>query len=236
MHRKELARICELRDPLHDPGSPNAYFLDFDNSIVTEPVKRKHFIDIEADLQGLDPVGWDWLKGEVAPLFEQRHPTRGWQAAFDKLNQAKAYNHLVQVGCTSVEFVPESAVHGQKTPDLQGSCGSTKILCEVKTINISDDEAVARNQIAARRIQGRLPDTFFQKLRSTLETAKKQMAIYYPSGDAKRLIYVIVNFDDNLNEYVGAYSEQLQLFVNGDPVPGIEIALDMKPAYYSATA
>ena len=236
MHRNELPRINEIRDLLRNPDSPDTYFQDFDNSIAANCVKRKHFIDIERDLRGLDNVAWNWLKSEVASMFQQRHPIRGWQAAFDKLNQAKAYNHLVRLGCADVKFVPESARSGQKTPDLAGFLGSTKVLCEVKTVNISDKEAVARNEMAGRGTQDRLPDVFFSKLRSTLETAKEQMVCYYPNDDAKRMAYIIVNFDDRLHQYVATYSEQLKSFVAAVPVPEIEIIFDVKPPFYSATA
>ncbi len=236
MHPNELPRISEIRDLLRNPAAPNAYFQDFDNSIATEPVKLKHFNDIESDLQGLDPDAWDCLKHEVAPLFEKKHRTRGWQAAFDKLNQAKAYNHLKRIGCTDVQFIPESPKTGQKTPDLKGWHGPTKVLCEVKTINISEDEARARFEMAAHSIQGRLPDAFFEKLRSTLKTAKKQMACYCSDDDTKRMVYVIVNFDDGLHEYVETYSEQLQSFVTEAAGPEVDIIFDVKPAFYSATA
>ena len=235
MHRTTLPRICELRDLLRNPDTPSAYFRDFDSSIATEPVKRKHFIHIEADLQGLAPDAWDYLKHEVAPLFEQKHPTRGWQAAFDKLNQAKAYIHLKRIGCTDVGFIPESPNLGQKTPDLKGQLGATKVLCEVKTINISEDEASARTEMVARSVQCRLPDAFFEKLRSTLKTAKEQMACYDPDDGNRRMVYVILNFDDALHEYVEAYSDQLQSFVSGAHDPEIDIIFDMKPAFYSAT-
>jgi hypothetical protein len=236
MHRTTLPRIFELRDLLRNPDTPSAYFRDFDSSIATEPVKRKHFIDIEADLQGLDPGAWDYLKHEVAPLFEQKDPARGWRAAFDKLNQAKAYIHLKRIGCTDVEFIPESPTRGQKTPDLKGQLGETKVLCEVKTINISQDEANARTAIVARSIQRHLSDAFFEKLRSTLKTAKDQMACYYPNDDARRMVYVIINFDDGLHEYVEAYSDQLRSFVSDSPEPGTDVIFDVKAAFYSATA
>lgn len=236
MHRKKLQRIYELWDLLQNPGSSHAYFQDFDHSIATQSVKRKHFIDIESDLQGLDPDAWNQLKGKVARLFERRDPTRGWQAAFDILNQAKAYNHLVGLGYTEVEFIPESNATGQKTPDLQARFGSTKVLCEVKTINVSDFELEARAQSIVRDTQVRLPDAFFQKLERTLRKAKEQMDSHYANDDAKKIAYVIVKFDDGLHEYVEGYLSQLRSFVETEPVPKCEVVFDIKPAFYSATA
>jgi hypothetical protein len=66
---------------------------------VDNPVKRKHFLHLEAELAGLDTAAWTYLRAQVLPLFERRHEVRGWQAAFDKLNEAKGYNYLARMGC-----------------------------------------------------------------------------------------------------------------------------------------
>jgi hypothetical protein len=235
MARNEMPRINELRNSLKNPNSLDTYFQDFENSILALPVKQKHFIHIEADLSGLDPVAWTYLKRKAAPLFERRDQKRGWQWAFDILNQAKAYNYLTQLGCSEVEFIPEPTERGKKTPDLQGRLGTTRVLCEVKTINRSDNEAIAREQSTVRDIQFRLPDEFFRKLTDTLANARMQMYSYCPDTYAKKIVYVVLNFDDNLHEYIDAYLEQLRLFLATVPLPGVEIVFDVKPKYYSAS-
>ena len=235
MSRNTMPRMYEIRDLLSDPELPNSFFRNFDVSIAEIAVKRKIFTDLEAELQGLDDAAWNYLKHQVAPLFERRNPPRGWQATFDKLNQAKAYNHLARSGCTDVEFVEESTQPGAKTPDLQAMQGPDKVLCEVKTINPSDVEAVARTTGAARGVQGELQAPFFDKLRSTIETARHQMAGYH-AGIARRIVYVILNFDDNLHEYVASYAPQLQAFASSSAAEGLEIVFDIKPKFYTATA
>jgi hypothetical protein len=237
MSREELPRISELIDSLNDRVSSDTYFQNFENSIADErSAKRKHFVHIEAELAGLDLASWNHLKKKVGPLFEQRHRNRGWQPAFDKLNEAKAYNYLVGLGCSRVEFIPESAEPGQKTPDLRGRLGTTRVLCEVKTINPSDDEAKARGQMIARSIQGCLPDGFFHKLTSTLMRAKNQMDTHCQYDGIRRIVYVIINFDDNMHEYVEDYLGQLQEFVVGFLLPTVDIVFDVKPKFYSATS
>ncbi|MEJ1968466.1 MAG: hypothetical protein WDN03_07525 [Rhizomicrobium sp.] len=234
-HRAELPRIYELRSLLRHPQSPNAYFQNFDLSLSDYPVKLKHFRDLEADLRGLDPAAWDHLKSRVAPLFEIRDAQRGWQAAFDLLNQAKAYKHLRNAGAIDIQFVPESQVAGQKTPDLEAVLGGQRLLCEVKTINVSDVEAKARVGGDARGVQGTLPQAFFTKVSASLRVAAQQMDAFRPHEPAHKLAYVILNFDDNLNEYVDRYRPQLEAFVANPGVPGIEIVFDFKPAFYSAS-
>jgi hypothetical protein len=112
MYRKQLPRVYEIRDMAQSPPSAEAYFSDFDNKLTESPVRLKHFRDIEAELQGLDASAWSYLKAQLAPLLAGRSEKRGWQALFDKLNEAKGYNHLISVGCTNVEFIPVSSVNG----------------------------------------------------------------------------------------------------------------------------
>lgn len=241
MCRSALSRICEIRDCVLDRGCLGTYFADFDRSIADNPVKRKHFLHLEAELAGLDTAAWKFLKDQVLPLFERRHEVRGWQAAFDKLNEAKGYNYLTTLDCTDVAFIPVSSAPGQKTPDLGGKLGAKRVFCEVKTINPSDIEAasrsaVAHGQIVSGSIQGTLPDGFFDKLIATLKTAGTQMISYCSDESARRIVYVVLNFDDLLNEYAEDYLRQIQEFVKTQTLQAIEIIFDAKPKFYSATS
>src|SRR5271165_1851384 len=175
MYRKELARVYELRDMAQNPPSPDAYFSDFDNKLMESRARLKHFRDIETELQALDTAAWDYLKEQLAPLLTVRSDKRGWQALFDKLNEAKGYNHLLGAGCANVRFIPASSVRGQRTPDVEGTSAGTRVLCEVKTINMSEVEAIRRTNGAAGSISLQLPDGFFRKLKSDIETATAQM-------------------------------------------------------------
>jgi hypothetical protein len=192
-------------------------------------------LHLEAELAELDSAAWSQLKEKVVPLFEKKDSVRGWQAAFDKLNEAKTYKYLAKLGCVELSFIPESFVPGQKTPDLKGRLGGVSMLCEVKTINPSDDEANARGQMIARSIQGDLPEAFFAKLSSTLTKANTQMDSYCQDAAPRKLVYVILNFDDNLHEYVERYMGQIQDFCRRNELPCVEIVFDVKPMFYSAT-
>lgn len=234
MFRKELPRIYELRDLLPEPPPADAYFRNLDASLAAIPQKLRQFRDWESELQGLDPTAWAFLKLELAPLLVVRHPTRGWQQFFDKLNQAKAYNYLKAAGFTGVEFVPVSAIKGQRTPDLQARAGSTTILCEVKTINVSKDEAdrVATGGVGTTIDQ--LAPEFFGKLTSALAQANAQMIGYEANQATKKIVYVVVNFDDRLHEYGDEYRRQIEECLRSNSVPELEVILDIKPAFYTA--
>lgn len=231
MYRRELPRVFELHDLIQPSSSPEAYFQNFEQSLTAIPQKLKLFRDIERDLQGLDTKAWTFLKSEVAPLLAAKDPKRGWQSLFDKLNQAKAFNYLTNAGYTNVRFVPPSAVKGQQTPDLQAD----GVLCEVKTVNVSEKEALRRFSGAVGTITDHLDEGFFSKLSSDLWKAKAQMAAYGTDPGAKHIAYVIVNFDDNLHEYADRYQVQIDRYIAGDPVSGLQVVVfDIKPPFYTA--
>lgn len=231
MYRYELPRVFELHDLIASSSSPTAYFQNFENSLSEIPQKLKQFRDIEKDLQGLDADAWQFLKGEVAPLLAAKHPTRGWQSLFDKLNQAKAFNYLKSAGYQNVRFIPPSAVTGRQTPDLQAS----GVLCEVKTINASDAEANRRYSGGVGSVTDQLDEGFFRKLSSDLKKAKEQMVSFDGNANSMHIVYIIANFDDRLHEYADRYQRQIDHYVAGDPVPGLQLVVfDTKPPFYTA--
>lgn len=144
MSRHEMPRIFELHDSINGPLSPNSLFHDFEDSIAVNSIKRERFIDLDSELVGLSLAAWEQLKKEVLPTCTKWSRKRGWEEAFNKLNQAKGYNYLLKAGCTNVEFIPLSSRRGHKTPDVRGQSGLILVLCEVKTINISDEEINVR--------------------------------------------------------------------------------------------
>jgi len=230
--RKQLPRMYELSDLIPTPAPPGAYFRNLDQSLADIPQKLKQYRDIERDLQGLDPAAWAFLKEELAPLLVAKDRKRGWQPLFDKLNQAKAFNYLKNAGYLNIRFVPPSGVKGQQTPDLQADGA----LCEVKTVNISEIEADRRASGGVGTSTNRLNEKFFGKLSSDLQTAKAQMVAFNTGSNTKYIAYVIVNFDDNLHEYADRYQVQIDQYIAGDPVAGLEVVVfDIKPPFYTAT-
>src|SRR6201987_2808321 len=165
----EFPKLSELRG---EAGDPSPYYFDVEDG---SQIQAKHVREIESDLQRLDACGWELLKGDLVPLVKKRKHERGWQPLLNKLNEAKGYNHLVRIGCTDVQFLRRSS---SRTPDLKGRLGPSTVLCEVKTINPSDNEFKSREDHSVRSIVIQLPTGFFNKLRSTLETARDQMTIY----------------------------------------------------------
>ncbi len=223
MFRKELPRVYELRDQIGVSGSPSAYFRDFDDSLRDSPSKMRAFRALEDELRRLDPASWEFLKKEAHPYLTTRDETRGWQQLFDILNQARAYNFLRTIGCSSIHFIPPCSREGEKTPELQAILDPIKVLCEVKTINISDKEGKARDTGIVRETKDQLEQGFFNKLMSDLTQAKEQLEARDPGKEAKRIAYIIINFDDFLAEYKERYFQQIDQYLSNNPVPGIEV-------------
>ena len=221
MFRKELPRVYELRDQIEALGSPSAYFQDFDDSLRNQPSKMRAFRALEDELQGLDPASWEFLKKEARPHLTKRDEARGWQQLIGMLNQARAYNYLKTICCSNIHFIPPSR-EGVKTPDLQGVLDSTKVLCEVKTINISDEETRARRTPVAREIKDQLEQGFFNKLMYHLIRAKEQLEARDAGKEARRIAYII-NFDDFFAKYKERYFQQIDQYLSNKTVPGIEI-------------
>lgn len=231
MHSADLPRVYKLVASLK--GGPRSYFKNFATSLRDNPIKRKHFIDIESELAALDVAAWNHLKANVGPLFMKGEKSRGWQGAFSELNEAKAYNFLVRRGYTYVEFVPRRS--DAKTPDLRAKIGNVDVLCEVKTVNRSERAVRAKAQAMASSVSNLLPGEFFSKLRSTVRYADDQMAAFCSMPDVKRIIYLVINFDDRLHECVDDYLAQIQEKREEFMMSGLEVILDVKPELYSAT-
>ncbi len=223
MFRQEMPRVYELRDLIIDTSKPCAYFQDFDGSIRDEPSKKQVWLACEREFQRLDPESWQFLKSEALPYLMTRDAGRGWQQLISILNQARAHNYLTDEGCLGVRFIPRSEINGKETPDLEGVLNGMKVLCEVKTVNISDAEATRRQTGGVGSITNSLDEGFFRKLRSALLKANRQMEVYGGKGDVRRIAFVVLNFDDFLCEHKADYFGQIDRHLAANPISGVDI-------------
>jgi hypothetical protein len=175
MFRDRLPRLYELRDLIADRTSPDAYFNDDFETLLQDDLAMAAFVRWEQKLQHLDAHAWKALKDEASQYLTRRDPRRGHHQLFDILGQAEGYQHLRNIGCSNVRFIPRSDKEGLRTPDLEGFIDSQRVLCEVKTINISDDEVRARREHTPRAIESRLDEGFYRKLRFDVTEARDQL-------------------------------------------------------------
>jgi hypothetical protein len=222
--RRQLPRSYELKDLLTDPSHPDAYFQNFEDRLQEETCFET-FALWEKKLQGLDPAAWEALKRKAFHYLERRHNGRGWQQLFDVLGEASAFNYLRESeGCSEVHFIPESS---EQTPDLEGVLDFARVLCEVKTINVSDDEIRARRAPhVVRKVSNKLGEGFFRKLDSDIKDAKGQLQGYDPAGEAQHLVHINVCFDDWPGFYKEEYLEQIVQHLSNHP-PGTKVVVSV---------
>lgn len=202
-----LKRVYELKDLVKDQCSPDAYFQNFEYSLQISCDKRKAFIALEKALQGLDEQSWNELKKDVAPLLMKRDKKRKWQSLFDRLNEAHGYNYLKYLNCTDIKFIPRSTKDGIQSPDIKGNLDGREVLCEVKTINVSDDELFARKNIQTRYETGELSDGIINKLISDTKYARKQLHSYRCSSSTRCIVYFVIKYDNFTGDFDNEYYE-----------------------------
>ena len=230
MFRKEFPRIYELRASMESPDSQDSCLQNLDMDLQNGDARRVWGV-IERDLQGLDVDAWTVLKGEALRYLNswdekssRSGNPRGREPLLNILYQAKAYNFLKTKGCSAVRFIPRAKRNGKKTPDLEGTSGTGRFLCEVKTINRSEEE-VYRQRIEKKYLHdhSQLTRGFLTKVAGTIESAKKQLETYDPAGEAKHIVYVIINFDDFWGDHKEVNVKQLDEYLCTNPFSGIEL-------------
>jgi hypothetical protein len=221
MSRQELPRTYELRDLIKEPNAPSAYFQNFDNSLRDESTKKRVWLNREMELQGLDPNAWDQFKGKVesSNYLTVKQKLRGWEQFIGLLNEVRGYNYLKSLGCFDIQFIPETK--SSETPELKGKLPQGFVLCEVKTLNISEEESDRRSGLGAGEVLSFLPDGFLNKLRSAIDKAHNQCLSL--NLDARHIVYININFDDLLAEYKGNYYKQIDQYLEDYPITDIEI-------------
>lgn len=231
------AKDIRTAGPASESSAARRLFLQSRQIACRDSTKLRQFRDLERDLQGLNAAAWNFLKSELEPLLTAQDAKRGWQRLWDRLNQAKAYNHLKHAGYRNIEFIPPSTVRGQQTPDLRAELNTTRALCEVKTIDIAEIEAERRHSSGVGSTSDRLDSGFFTKMQFDIEQAKEQMAAYDPNPATKRLAYIVVKFDDVLHECGDAYRSQIDEFMASAKLTAeLDVVFDIDPAFYAAMA
>lgn len=222
-----MPRVYELIDLIEDRSNSRAYFQDFEQTICSEPSKRQVWVSREVGFSRLDNKSWQFLKEEALPYLESRDSLRGWAQLISILNQARGYNFLVDEGYSNVHFIPKSKTAGVETPDLEASEGSSKVFCEIKSIQFSQKEAKRRASGDACSLALELESGFFNKLKLDFEKAKSQMCSFNSNPETRYIAFVDLEFDDFLGEYKNEYFKQIDGFLESNPV------LDMELVFYN---
>ena len=233
--RREMHRVYELRDLIGAPSEPSAYFQDFDNSLSNSPHKKQVWLGREREFERLDGESWKRLKDEARPYLTSYNSNgRAWEQLISIFNQVRAHNYLVDRGCSNVTFIPKAKKKGQKTPDLSAELGGQSMLCEVKTINFSDDEIERRRSVMLGRLRTSLDEKFLTKIDSKIIDAIKQMKAFCKDETTIRVVFIVLNFDDLSGECSDRYFLQIDQHLATTVYQGIDIVFyNQQTAFHS---
>lgn len=210
-----------------DARRHTSYASNFDRYVGASAARRQILPDYERDLLTLDAETWRAVKADAFKRLI-RNPKNGWDPLFGILNEAKAYASLAARGCSAIQMIPHS--YDYKTPDMRAQSEGRLVLCEVKTITLSDDARTICAADDATRHRRSLSDHFLHgKLTRALHDAKAQLDAV-PSAAARKIVYVVLHPDESLADCAAAHSVQLQTFLKESPVPGVEVEFFLFPA------
>lgn len=225
--REMLPRIYELKAMLSDPSHPDAYFQDFEDGLEKYKTKLNAFVTLERQLVVLDVEAWSDLKERAAVhlVSQIRGQGRGWQPLFDIFSEARGFGYLLSIGYTGVHFITRTKA---KTPDLGAVRDGSSVLCEVKTLNVSQDEAekrqrIGKGEIVASSTSIHVGGGFLGKLTATLEHAVEQLDGRDPERKAQRMIFTVVHFDDWVGDYQPEYFAEMDEHLLRNRVAGAEL-------------
>lgn len=174
-----------------------------------------HINSYEQALQKLDDNAWSDFKAKTSHLFKQDTANRGKQQFFNQLKEAFAYEFLSNLGCSKIKFLPEQAKNKVKTPDLSFEFNGQLGLCEVKTINKSDDQIKLENsgEVYSSNRHSELQPEFFKKLKDHVDNAHGKF-ICHPCS-VRNIAYFIVHLDDEVMAlmHFSTYKRQIVEFL-----------------------
>jgi hypothetical protein len=220
MHRLKLL-LTELRSKFPD----DSYLRDHDGIIKESLVLSRIHDSYERVLATLDVGAWEVLRNKAMQNFTHHESARGKQAFFDHLNEAFAYRFLLRSGCSCISFIEEPATQKKKggqvrSPDLRFMQDGVVRYCEVKTINVSDNQ-LARDSSFDRAYDSSIFDLhrpFFAKLGATVCKALSQFEHF----DGKGLVYLLIHSDDRALDDLETQKAQIANFMNTH-FPGIDV-------------
>jgi hypothetical protein len=226
-----MPRVFQLKDAQTDRDHPDAYFRNFETSLQQEKSKLAAFLKLEKLFSTLDDHSWtDFIEKASRHLISRKRAKgRGWQELFDVISEARGYAYLQRIGCSDIHFIKNES---GKTPDLAARYENRKVFCEVKTINISEDEAAKRRRILSGEVVSsrgllQLGEGFMKKLSDKLWEAINQLDEQDPERTARRIVFVVLHFDDWVGDYQPAYFREIDDYLLSNPVDGAELVFSL---------
>lgn len=232
MQHPEFERVRELVEAAEDARRPTSFARQFDSALATNALQPTILTNYAQDLARLDPVSWRALKAAAVKRLI-RNKAKGWEPLFDILSEAKGAAYLAALGCTAIQLIPPS--YDYKTPDLRADLNGGLVLCEVKTINMANDERTICTDNGASQSSRRLSEKFLNEKFTWILRAAQAQLDGFAASPARKIVYVVFNPDEALHEYADDHSPQLKAFLNAFPLGGVEVKIFQFPGPHSAT-
>lgn len=211
-----LSRIRELIAAAQDAGKGDSLARTLDKAIQSRLISRETLDGYEADLAGVDDAAWQSLKAEALQRLS-RIRARPWEALGDFLNEVKGYAYLKSLGCTEISFVART--YDRKSPDVVAMLEGRRVLCEVKTLILSD---------------AALSDDFLHgKLTRTIIEAKAQLD-EFGAADDRKIVTLVFRGEGSPGGDAASCAAQVEAFLARGlaqgPAAGVEVTVFERPA------
>lgn len=204
-----MRRMRDLVKMVNEAHPKDEFFATLDETLRSSSQARASYGAYDQALTCLDPESWRVLSKKAIEHYLDHRTGQLKQGFFNQLNEAFAYQFLVEQGYKSVEILQED---GTTKPDLVYSDGVGCLYCEVKSIGVSEDELNRFNaeEVFDNSIYRELSAGFLNKLDYDLKQAHRQIF----SQGAPGLVFVVARFDDFTLRHYGRYREQLSEFLS----------------------
>lgn len=191
-----MTRVHDLIAAVRTAHPTDPFFSNFETSLRTHPLKRSYYAAYERAFSCLDDSSWTNLRSKAVDHFSNSRPKGGKAPLFDQLNDAFAYRWLVNRGFSQVTVLPEDRHATLKSPDISFCGCGQQFACDVKTLNVSNDELDRR--CAPPKYYDwsttflTLHPTFFKKIDDAVAKGTKQIRTHCKNG----LVFILVHSDD----------------------------------------
>lgn len=166
--------------------------------------------EYERVLTCLDNKSWEYFKQKLLNI-RGKHELYGYAHITDCLNEAYGYEYLKKEEYSNIKFI--EPIQRKQTPDLRAvSKEGMIVILEVKTIRPSRKQmqyfknieekikagTLAPNDVNVFTQEVVLPDVFQEKLKSTIESKRKQLSEYQntmQNSKIRKILYMIINLD-----------------------------------------
>ncbi len=218
-----MRRIREIVEDIKVRYPNDDFFSDFKDGCRINPNKRKAFFAYNRALMALDNDSYQILREKAVRHYLDHREGQLKQGFFNQLNEAFAYRYLSGKGFGNVRMIKEGK---RRTPDIGYTTQGKERYCEVKTLNISEDEIKRRRTVACYdgSIYQHLGAGFLNKFNDAVKRAWEQIEPFGRIG----LVYVMIAFDDFCLDYYENYRKELKEYCKEKGFNNLYIKIDYR--------